>query len=222
MPLQAAPGQANARKGEQTAARILDVALEQFSRLGFERATLNDIAAAAGVSAPTLHYHFVDKADLWQRAMWQLRDVIAREEQLLQVAADATPLALLRMAMRLFIRISWDHPALGRIVMLEGMAGGERLAWLDKHLIGARNRRITAIAAAAIAAGELQDFPPAHIVITLQMAAASLVTLAPLMKTSFGINSQTATTRAAHERMMVDAILAGFMVRPPAKTKAKR
>ena len=36
-------------KGERTAARIREVALDQFSRLGFERVTMAGIAHAAGV-----------------------------------------------------------------------------------------------------------------------------------------------------------------------------
>jgi AcrR family transcriptional regulator len=202
------------RRGETTAGRILDVALEQFSRLGFERVTMAGIAAAAGVSQPSLHYHFVDKDDLWRRAMLQLRAVIEQEERLLEVAVDASPLALLRLALRLFLRISWDHPALGRIVMLEGMAGGERLEWLDRNLIGVRNRRIARIAAAAIEAGELKPFPPAELVITLQVAAASMTTLAPLMRTGFGIDTSTQTARLRHEEMILEAILGGLATHP--------
>ncbi len=197
-------------KGESTAGRILDVALDQFSRLGFERVTMAGIAAAAGVSQPSLHYHFADKDDLWRRAMLQLRAVIEQEERLLEVAADASPLALLRLALRLFLRISWDHPALGRIVMLEGMAGGARLEWLDRNLIGVRNRRIARIAEAAIHAGELKPFPPAELVITLQVAAASMTTLAPLMRTGFGIDTATQEARLRHEEMILEAILGGL------------
>ena len=50
----------NPGKGERTAARIRDVALDHFSRLGFERATLAEIARSAGVSQPSLHYYFAE------------------------------------------------------------------------------------------------------------------------------------------------------------------
>lgn len=206
----------NARKGERTAGRILDAALELFSRLGFERVTMGEIAAAAGVSQPALHYHFQDKAQLWRAAMLQLRAVIAEEERLLEAVADATPLSQLRLAMRMFLQISWNHPALGRIVALEGMAGGERLDWLVAHLLGPRNQRLVDLARAAIDAGVLKPFPPELLVVTLQSAGAGVINLSPLMRTSFGIDPAAPAARDAHERMILDALLGGLIASPQA------
>lgn len=204
----------NAGKGERTARRIRAAALDLFSRLGFERTTMGDIAAAAGVSQPALHYHFQDKAQLWRAAMLDLKAVIGEEERLLEAAADASPLAQLRTALRLFLRISWKHPALGRIVAIEGMAGGERLEWLDAHLLGPRNHRLVDLVAAAVAAGELKPFPPAQVVVTLQSAAAGLINLAPLMRASFGQDPADPDLREAHERMILDALLGGLSSSP--------
>ena len=89
-------------KGERTAARIRDIALDQFSRLGFERVTMAGIAEAAGVSQASLHHHFGDKDQLWRAAMLGLANVIAEEERLLAAAQDASAIVQLRMAMRLF------------------------------------------------------------------------------------------------------------------------
>ncbi|MFZ2467538.1 MAG: TetR/AcrR family transcriptional regulator [Parvibaculum sedimenti] len=201
----------SAGKGERTAARIREVALDQFSRLGFERVTMSGIAEAAGLSQATLHYHFQDKDQLWRSAMLGLGEVIAEEERMLDAAQDASPLAQLRIAMRFFLRISWKHPALGRVVALEGMAGGERLAWLDEHVLGHRNRRLAALASAAIEAGVLKPFPPEMIVITLQAGAAGVINLAPLMRDTFGFDPDTAEGRAAHESLVLDALLSGFV-----------
>jgi AcrR family transcriptional regulator len=199
-----------ARKGPQTNLRIREAALELFSRLGFERTTLGEIAQAAGVSQANLHYHFADKSELWRAAMLQLRAVIAEEERLLEAAVDAAPLAQLRMAMRLFLQISWKHPALGRIVALEGMAGGERLEWLDRHLTGPRNRRLADLARAAIADGALKAFPPEVLIITLQSAGAGIINLTPLLADTFGIDTADPALREAHERLILDALLGGL------------
>lgn len=201
-------------KGERTSARIRDAALELFSRLGFERVTMAELAAAAGVSQPTLHYHFQDKSQLWRAAMLQLRAVIAEEERLLEAAVDAPPTVQLRMAMRLFLRISWKHPALGRIVALEGMAGGERLDWLDAHLIGPRNRRLAKLAQAAIDSGALKPFPAPLLVITLQTAGVGVINLAPMMRTSFDIDPSAPDMREAHEQLILDALWGGLLVQP--------
>lgn len=200
-----------AGKGERTAVRIRAAALDLFSRLGFERVTMAEIAAEAGVSQATLHYHFQDKSQLWRAAMLQLRAVIAEEERLLEAATDAPALVQLRMAMRLFLAISWKHPALGRIVALEGMAGGERLQWLHDHLLGPRNQRLVELAQAAIGAGDLKPFPAAQLVVTLQSAGVGLVNLTPLMRTSFGVDTSRAEVRQAHEHMILDALLGGLL-----------
>ena len=198
-------------KGERTAARIREVALDQFSRLGFERVTLSGIAEAAEVSQPTLHYHFRDKDHLWRSAMLELAAVIRDEERLLKAARDAAPLTQLRMAMRMFLEVSWRHPALGRIIALEGMAGGERLAWLNENLTGARNRRLAELARRAMAAGELKPFPPELLVVTVQAAAVGAVNLAPLLRSEFGYEPDTPEGRAAHEELILNALMQGLV-----------
>lgn len=198
-------------KGERTAARIREVALDQFSRLGFERVTLAGIAEAAEVSQPTLHYHFRDKDHLWRSAMLELAAVISDEERLLKAARDASPLTQLRMAMRMFLEVSWRHPALGRIIALEGMAGGERLAWLNENLTGARNRRLAELARRAMAAGELKPFPPELLVVTVQAAAVGAVNLAPLLRSEFGYEPDTPEGRAAHEELILNALMQGLV-----------
>jgi TetR/AcrR family transcriptional regulator len=205
-------------KGERTAARIREVALDQFSRLGFERVTMAGIAEACGVSQATLHHHFGDKDQLWRAAMLGLANVIAEEERLLAAAKDASAIVQLRMAMRLFVQISWKHPALGRIVALEGMAGGERLAWLNENLLGKRNRRLATLVRSAIADGELKPFPPEQVVISLQAGAVGIINLRPLLEVNFGIDPDTPRARAAHEDLVLDGLFAGLLAHDGVET----
>jgi AcrR family transcriptional regulator len=209
-------------KGERTAARIREVALDQFSRLGFERVTMGGIAQAAGVSQPTLHYHFADKDQLWRSAMLALSAVIAEEERLLTAACDAPAIVQLRMALRLFLQVSWRHPALGRIVALEGMAGGERLEWLSQHLFGTRNRRLMGLVERAIADGDLKPFSPAQVVITLQTAAAGIINLRPMLRTNFGLDPDTPEGRAEHEELVLDGLLGGLLTNRRTTRKGER
>lgn len=205
------PRPSRASKGEQTSARIRQTALDLFSRLGFERVTMADIAAAAGVSQPALHYHFQDKAQLWRAAMLDLAEVIAAEMRMLASAVDAPRVARIRMAVRVFLRVSWDHPALGRIIALEGMAGGERLEWLDANVTGAVNRTMVMLVQDAIDHGVLKPFPAAQIVATIQAAAIGVINLAPMMKVTFGVDAASPKARAAHEEMIVHAVLGGLL-----------
>jgi AcrR family transcriptional regulator len=51
-------------KAEETRQRILDAALELFREKGFERTTMRDVAAAAGVATGAAYYYFRSKDDL--------------------------------------------------------------------------------------------------------------------------------------------------------------
>jgi AcrR family transcriptional regulator len=199
-------------KGERTFDRIREVALDQFSRLGFERVTMGEIARAAEVSQPTLHYHFADKDQLWRSAMGLLGEAIAEEERLIAAARDASALTKLRIAMRHFLHLAWRCPALGRIVALEGMAGGERLDWLIAHLIGRRNRALVALIADAIAAGEIKPHPPEQILILLQTGAVGASNMAPMMRANFGFDPDTEAARRAYEDLVIDTMTAGLAV----------
>jgi AcrR family transcriptional regulator len=61
------------QKSEATRTQILDVALDQFRRQGFEAATMRAIAVEAGVSLGSAYYYFESKEDLvmayYERAM---------------------------------------------------------------------------------------------------------------------------------------------------------
>jgi hypothetical protein len=98
------------------------------------------------------------------------------------------------------------------------MAGGERLEWLDRHLVGPRNRRLAETVREAVADGDLKPFPADQLVITLQTAAVGVINLAPLLRASFGVEPDTPAARAAHEVMIVEAVLGGFLTE---KSRAK-
>ena len=200
-------------KGERTFVRIREAALDLFSKLGFERVTMADIAAAAGVSQPSLHYHFDDKDQLWRSAMGLLAEAIRAEERLMAAAADAPAIVKLQMAMRHFLHLAWRHPALGRIVALEGMAGGARLDWLIEHVIGQRNRWLVALIGEAIAAGELKPYPPEQILILLQTGAVGAINMAPLMRANFDYDPDRQDARDAYEALVIETMMAGLVSR---------
>lgn len=56
--------------------RILDAALSVFSESGFSGASMDKIAATAGLSKPTLYHHFDSKAALFHAMMSAQRDAI--------------------------------------------------------------------------------------------------------------------------------------------------
>jgi AcrR family transcriptional regulator len=76
------PASGRAKRGQ-----ILDGARSVFTRLGFDGASVNDIAAAAGVSKGTLYAYFDSKERLFETMIRE--DRAQQAERLLDFAADA-------------------------------------------------------------------------------------------------------------------------------------
>lgn len=60
--------------GPSTRDRILRAARELFSEVGYDRASLTDIAERAGLTRPAIKYYFVGKEDLYAALFESVRD----------------------------------------------------------------------------------------------------------------------------------------------------
>jgi AcrR family transcriptional regulator len=69
-------------------ARILDAGIDAFERHGFRRASMNAIAAAAGLSSGAIYTYFESKDELFLQAF---AHVVADEEQAIVTAIGAEP-----------------------------------------------------------------------------------------------------------------------------------
>lgn len=84
--------QSGYRKGEETRARILAVALTAFGKQGFAAVTTRQIADQADVKLPALNYYFGGKEGLYlacaQNIVAQYRDGVGNTAQLARAALD--------------------------------------------------------------------------------------------------------------------------------------
>jgi AcrR family transcriptional regulator len=64
--------------GQQRETMILEASFKVFTRYGFSRTTMDDIAREAGISRPALYQHFKNKKDIYrgfaERMTWQMTD----------------------------------------------------------------------------------------------------------------------------------------------------
>lgn len=72
----------------QTRDKLLDHALTLFSKRGYAASSVRDIIHAAGVTQPTLYYHFRDKTDLFQSLIQH--HYAASQQQLEQIIDTVT------------------------------------------------------------------------------------------------------------------------------------
>jgi AcrR family transcriptional regulator len=66
---------------------VLDAALLIFARYGYRKASMDDVAQAAGISRPGLYFHFASKQDLFRAAVTRAldTDVAAAERALADI-----------------------------------------------------------------------------------------------------------------------------------------
>lgn len=103
---------------EETAARILDTAMQLFLEFGYRRTTMETVAKRMGVSRVTLYRHYADKAALFQAVI--LREVQRSAGELLQSLADLTveqnPVI---EGFVLAVTLSRQHPLIRRLLDTE-------------------------------------------------------------------------------------------------------
>ena len=92
---------------------ILEAALEVFSTHGFRGSTIDQIAAAAGMSKPNLLYYFRRKEDIFTTLIQRLLDTWLAP--LRELDDEGDPLTELRSYIRRKIEMARDYPRESRI-----------------------------------------------------------------------------------------------------------
>ena len=85
------------QKADETHRRILQAALDCFTRHGYHATTMDDIAAKSGTSKGTLYWHFSSKDDLFESAIRWFFDTSFGPEVL--VALERSPSAADKLRM---------------------------------------------------------------------------------------------------------------------------
>ncbi|MBC7133204.1 MAG: TetR family transcriptional regulator C-terminal domain-containing protein [Roseovarius sp.] len=145
--------------------RILDAALEVFSRHGYRGATLDRIAAAAGLSKPNILYYFAGKEDihitLLNRLMHRWLEPLAQMEE------TGEPLEELLGYMRRKLQMSRDYPRESRLFAIEILQGAPRMRpHLESGLKPLFERKCRLIAD-WVAAGRLAPVDPGQLIVSI-------------------------------------------------------
>ncbi len=85
-----------------TVQRILAAARELFMQHGYRAVSISDIVKAAGITRPTLYYHFADKEALYAAMALQVIDEMNADMEALVLAHPTTQERLLAIAQMVF------------------------------------------------------------------------------------------------------------------------
>jgi TetR/AcrR family transcriptional regulator len=113
------------RQSEATRGKLIDAALVEFSRTGFDGTSTRSIAARAGCHQPQINYHFTSKEALWEAAVDHLFEMLA--VAIAPTLVIAEPVERFRQTVKAFVAFAARHPELNRIMVAEAMASSSRL-----------------------------------------------------------------------------------------------
>ncbi|XYJ12271.1 TetR family transcriptional regulator [Telluria sp. B2] len=108
-----------------TRARILNVALQEFSRLGLSGARIDAIAAESGLNKGMIYYYFGSKEDLYVAALEESYRRFREIEGGLHIDDKLPPVSALRELVSASFDFHAAHPEFIRMVMSENINQGE-------------------------------------------------------------------------------------------------
>ncbi|MGD8189530.1 TetR/AcrR family transcriptional regulator [Brevibacillus ginsengisoli] len=96
---------------------ILDAALLEFSRNGYDGTKVSSIAKASGITPAAIYIHFTSKEDLFHQ-------LLTREFDKASITPPATALSLRDLLIHMgnqLVQIFKNHPAFTKIIFIEGI-----------------------------------------------------------------------------------------------------
>ena len=102
--------------------KVIDVAIEQFSKLGFADTKLDNISRLAGMSKRMIHYHFGDKKGLYQQALAVAARRLNPPAGSLELDS-AVPVEGVRTLVDWLFKQHVEHPEAIRMMTMESSTG---------------------------------------------------------------------------------------------------
>jgi TetR/AcrR family transcriptional regulator len=146
-------------------ARILEAALEVFSRTGFHGATIDAIADAAGMSKPNLLYYFSGKEEMYAALLDGLLETWLAPLRALDPAGE--PIGELHNYLRRKMAMAQSHPRESRLFANEVLQGAPRIAETLAGPLKSLVDEKAAIIQGWVASGRLAAVEPRHLIFAI-------------------------------------------------------
>ena len=203
-PIQALQAQLVAARRTQ----ILDAATHVFASKGFNRATIRDVAQAAGVADGTIYNYFANKADLLIGLLDRLNDTERRPVSLAQ-AAQAPLADYFRAYLRQRVEALWSNADLFRAVLPELLANPELRARYHDEVIAPTMALAEAVMGGLIDSGTVRDL---DLPLSMRIVAGSV--LGVMVLQLLGDETLAARWREIPD-VLADLLLPGLLAETP-------
>ncbi|MFN9249970.1 MAG: CerR family C-terminal domain-containing protein [Brevundimonas sp.] len=202
-------------KPDDTRQAILRAALDCFSNAGFEATSIADVARAANVGHPLVHYYFGSKERLWHDAVESSFGDLLRTYDAINFAInDLSPIDALRVMLRAFAKFCAENPHHVNLLLTESKNDSPRLSLLLSNYLSPLHKRADELVLKAIAAKQIRALDPVHLTnmmigSIMQFSAANV-----LIKSLYQVDSSSPVIVSRHADVVMDVILNGIAIRP--------
>ncbi len=185
--------------------RILDAALEVFSRHGYRGATLDQIAAEAGLSKPNILYYFEGKEDIHVTLLKQLMETWL--DPLRTMDADGDPKAEILAYVQRKLDMARDLPRESRLFAGEILQGAPRIVPDLVADLRPLFKEKCDLVQGWINAGALPPLDPEHLIFSIWATTQHYADFEAQVQVLHDRESDTHARASAHLRQMFSALL---------------
>lgn len=137
--------------------RLIQAMIELAARSGYATVTVEKVCAGAGVSPQSFYEQFSDKEDLLVAAYRACAEGLFGQMRSAMAAGELAQLP--HRALAAFLRAVVADPDAARVLLIEAMAGGERVTAERRHALRRFEQRVADVLAKAPADAPMVDVP---------------------------------------------------------------
>lgn len=191
---------------------ILARGLTAFAELGYDGASVRELARRLGVSHNFINDRYGSKEQFWRAVIDRsLSAQVDRLRALLSVSGE-DDLAHLRNLVHAFHLANVAEPDLPRIMQYEAIRGGERLEYVFKHYLVPVREAVTPLVQRLVEQGRVRPFP-IDVMVYAVVAMTSVNAEVPLVSL---LGDTYASDPSGFARSLSDILLDGLVIHPEA------
>src|SRR5436305_10025249 len=211
---------AEQQRSLETHGGILDAAIAEVAKRGFEGASIRAIADRLGLQHPLITYHYRSKDILWraaaEHAFAQIRegwDTSAPEN------SDLPPLARLREEYTTLFRYTVAFPEFHRFMRQEALSDNPRLKWVAETVLAPLLERLIPQIVAAQKQGLLPMVDPILFHYMMVSLTTTLAGFGPEMRIISGLSAENAKIIEAYWSLVDETVFGKHARGKPALVK---
>lgn len=201
---------------ERNRSLILDAALNEFSRKGFSGATVERIAAEAGMSKSNLLYYFSSKEAIYNATLAHILEIWLTPLKTLE--ADGEPEFELAAYVRRKIEMSARFPEASRLFANEVMQGAPQILPILEGELKRLVEEKCEVIQSWIDAGKMRRIEPIHLIFSIWATTQHYADFSVQIKALTGKDLSDAAFQAETEAAVTSLILSGVGLKLPAES----